>query len=766
MSSSTYIGQKGYTIYKECLSIQEQNYIRDTLSVKPFVPKSPVQSPSFPVYRESHKKMYLPRYFGLDIYGEADEFKINDGDKINIEFKGSLRPYQNSIVDSYLNAINDKTGGGGLIEVGCGAGKCHGKDTPILMYDGSIKMVQDINVGELLMGDDSTPRKVLSLARGREMMYKINQENGEPYIVNESHILSLKDKENTLDIPLKKYLKNTENYKEYKGYKVCVEFAELPIDIDPYIVGKYIDVNQCIPYNYKCNTKEIRLNILAGIIDTKGILDRFYKALYPVSTKYLIIQNGKEKTDDIIYLSRSLGLYVEYKYLSGNVYMIWLDGNLEEIPSKKYDIKNIDTFKNICDTNTNVSETLSSEIHIKNLTTNITIDKLEVDDYYGFVLDGNHRYLLGDFTVTHNTVCALNIISKVKQKTLIIVHKGFLLNQWIERIEQFLPTARIGKIQGQIIDIKDKDIVISMLQSLSMKEYPSDMFNSFGLTVIDECHHISSEVFSRSLLKVVTKYTLGLSATMQRKDGLTKVFKMFLGDIVFSQQREPDESVLVKAIEYQTTDDEFNETVYDYRGTPQYSTMITKLCEYNRRSEFILEVIKKELQEKTDQQIMILGQNKSILIYLHKAIEHRRIATVGFYVGGMKEEDLKESEGKQIIIATYAMAAEGLDIKTLSTLILVTPRTDVVQAVGRILRVKHERPLVIDIIDSHDVFQNQWKKRLTFYKKNKYKIIHTTNEKYKKNDWEELKYSCKLKKNTSKLKETGETSGVCLIELS
>lgn len=589
---STYIGQKGYTIYKECLNMEEQNYIRETLSVKPFVPKSPVQPPSFPVYRESHKKMYLPRYFGLETYGEADEFKINDGEKINIEFNGSLRPYQETIVNSYLKATNDKTGGGGLIEVGCGAGKCHGKNTPILMYDGTIKMVQDIEVGELLMGDDSTPRTVLCLARGREMMYKINQENGDAYIVNESHILSLKDKSTIIDIPLNKYL----NYKDknYKGYKNRVEFNELPIYIDPYTIGKYIDINQNIPYNYKCNTRRIRLEVLAGIIDTKGIFDRYYSTLESVSTKYLIIQNGKKIKDDIIYLSRSLGLYVEYKKYSEDVYMIWLDGNLEEIPTR--DLK--DTFKN---------PTNKSDADIKNLTTNITVEKLNEDDYYGFALDGNHRYLLGDFTVTHNTVCALNIISKVKQKTLIIVHKGFLLNQWIERIEQFLPTAKIGKIQGQIIDINDKDIVIGMLQSLSMKEYPVDMFDSFGLTVIDECHHISSEVFSRSLLKVVTKYTLGLSATMQRKDGLTKVFKMFLGDIVFSQQREPDESVLVKAIEYQTNDDEFNETTYDYRGNPQYSTMITKLCEYNRRSEFILEVIKKELEEKKDQQIMILG---------------------------------------------------------------------------------------------------------------------------------------------------------------
>ena len=84
----------------------------------------------------------------------------------------------------------------------------------------------------------------------------------------------------------------------------------------------------------------------------------------------------------------------------------------------------------------------------------------------------------------------------------------------------------------------NKDIVIGMLQSLSMREYPSDIFQSFGLTIVDECHHIAAEVFVRSLFKVVTPYTLGLSATMQRKDGLTKVFKMFLGDIVYTEKRD------------------------------------------------------------------------------------------------------------------------------------------------------------------------------------------------------------------------------------
>jgi superfamily II DNA or RNA helicase len=331
------------------------------------------------------------------------------------------------------------------------------------------------------------------------------------------------------------------------------------------------------------------------------------------------------------------------------------------------------------------------------------------------------------------TVLSLNIISRLKKKTFIIVHKEFLMNQWIERIEQFLPGARIGKIQGPIIDIDNKDIVIGMLQSLSMKDYPASTFDSFGLTIIDEVHHISSEVFSNALFKLVTKYMLGLSATMNRKDGTTPVFKMFLGEIVFKGKRDEERAVTVKAIEYRVDDEEFNEVKYDYRGNPQYSTMISKLCEYNHRSEFILKVLSDMLKDNPNQQVMILAHNKNLLKYLHDAIAHRNIATVGYYIGGMKESALKETETKKVVIATYAMAAEALDIKTLTTLIMATPKTDIEQSVGRILREKHSSPVVVDIVDAHKLFKNQWQKRKTFYKRENYKITYIISTNYNEN---------------------------------
>jgi superfamily II DNA or RNA helicase len=129
---------------------------------------------------------------------------------------------------------------------------------------------------------------------------------------------------------------------------------------------------------------------------------------------------------------------------------------------------------------------------------------------------------------------------------------------------------------------------------------------------------------------------------------------------------------------------------------------------------------------------MILAHNKSVLTYLYDAIQHRKMASVGYYIGGMNQSDLKETETKQVVIATYAMAEEALDIKTLNTLIMASPKTDVTQAVGRILREKHGQPLIVDVVDSHDTFVRQWAKRKKYYVSQKYSIVQSTNLIYPK----------------------------------
>jgi hypothetical protein len=202
--------------------------------------------------------------------------------------------------------------------------------------------------------------------------------------------------------------------------------------------------------------------------------------------------------------------------------------------------------------------------------------------------------------------------------------------------------------------------------------------------------------------------------------------------------------------------------------------MIVKLCEYGPRSDFIIRVISDLIKEHPTNQIMILAHNRSLLTYLHNSIEHKKIATSGYYLGGMKQQQLQETETKQIVIATYSMAAEALDIKTLSTLLMVTPKTDVVQSVGRILRTKHEHPIIVDFIDTHDIFQNQWKQRLKYYKKCNYEIKQITSIKYNgmclnwknETDWKKI-YIPKTEKIINEEEERDEIKqGKCLISLT
>lgn len=331
------------------------------------------------------------------------------------------------------------------------------------------------------------------------------------------------------------------------------------------------------------------------------------------------------------------------------------------------------------------------------------------------------------------TVLSLKIIAELKKKTLILVHKEFLMNQWIERITEFMPSARVGKIQGPIYEVEGKDIVIGMIQTLHSRDFPTEAFSPFGLTIIDEVHRIGSEEFSKTLLKTVTPYMLGISATVERKDRLTKVLFMFIGDKIYTVDRKDDDQVNIMSIEFKTNDREFNETEYDFRGSPKYSTMISKLCDFGPRSDFIVKVIEDLLKTYPEKQIMVLAHNRALLTYLYDAVKHKisnEDDTVGYYVGGMKEKDLKITESKKIVLATYAMAAEALDIKTLSTLIMATPKTDIEQSVGRILRTRGQNPMVIDIVDSHEYLKTQWTKRKAFYKKCNYKIYYTPSTKY------------------------------------
>jgi len=251
MNLNTYLGQKGYTINKNELTIEQQKQIRNDLTIKPFTHAGigSNEQKTFPAYRESSNKFYIPHYYGIENFGIPKQYKITEGNNIDLEFAGKLRENQELVVNTYMEHINKIGYGGGLLELPCAYGKCLGKDTEILMYDGTIKKVQNIKIGDLLMGDDSTARKVLSLARGKEQMYKISSKRGDSYVCNESHILSLKSSANyskkikkgdIIDISVKDFL-NLPKYFHSKngalvGYKVPIDFEEKNVEINSYIL--------------------------------------------------------------------------------------------------------------------------------------------------------------------------------------------------------------------------------------------------------------------------------------------------------------------------------------------------------------------------------------------------------------------------------------------------------------------------------------------------------------------------------------------------
>lgn len=322
------------------------------------------------------------------------------------------------------------------------------------------------------------------------------------------------------------------------------------------------------------------------------------------------------------------------------------------------------------------------------------------------------------------TSIAIYLICHLKKKTLIVCHKDFLIQQWIERIQQFAPKANVGLLKAKIIDVENKDIVIASLQSLSMKTYDDDLLSDMGFVVVDECHHIGAEVFSQALKKVNFQYSLGLSATINRKDGLTKVFKWYLGDIVYKAAKRSDE-LEVHLCEFYDPNPKYSLEYKGYKDTLLIPRMINNICDYHPRTIYLIEKLQSILDKEPDRKVIILSDRRNHLEYLHKHLTDVHIPSA-FYVGGMKQEDLKKSEEKQVILATYHIAAEGFDCPGLDTLILASPKSDVIQCVGRIQRtpqhMRKHKPLVIDIIDNFSIFTAQARKRHKYYQSCKYDI--------------------------------------------
>lgn len=346
-----------------------------------------------------------------------------------------------------------------------GIGKCLGRGTPVLMFDGTIKPVEDIRVGEQVMGHDSLPRTVIALNKGQEALYRVIPTKGESWVCNESHVLSLKHSGTgrVLNIEVRDYLNQSKSSQiRHKQYRAGVSFAAQTVNIDPYVLGVWLGdgdsdgpqftlnnkdqelVTACaafattsgvewrkneqranyaqysmaqdrtgmpksqpnpitaqlrqynllnnkhIPQEFKVNSSEVRLQVLAGLMDADGH--------FTTSSCFDYITKHEQLANDVTFVARSLGFaayvtparkscIVRGEKREGAYFRVTISGHVDKIPTRV------------------ARKQASARRQVKDvLVTGITLESLGVGDYFGFELSGPDKlFLLGDFTVTHNS---------------------------------------------------------------------------------------------------------------------------------------------------------------------------------------------------------------------------------------------------------------------------------------------------------------------------------------------------------------------------
>lgn len=332
------------------------------------------------------------------------EFKLTPNQKFIKNFMSPLTPYRSL-----------------LIYHGVGVGKCFAKDTPILMYDGSLKPVQDVKVGDQVMGDDSQPRNVLSLGRGKDLMFEVSQSHAETYITNSEHILVLKSSTgNIYEMEVKDYVNLPEETRsDLFGFSTLVEFPETPINYDA--IDKAKDFAGQIPQDILKNSCGVRFKYLYGLVQAFGQVDD--------ETITFRIQSP-----DLTYFGRSMGFAVT-------------------------------TYK-------------QNTIFHKFNESKLTVTPLHIDEYYGFTVDQNNRFLLGDFTVTHNTCTAINIAEQYYdtfEKKVLVVLSGNIEENFrkqiydIQKVNQCTGTKYPDMILNK--HLLSKDLIEKNINSLIKQRY-------------------------------------------------------------------------------------------------------------------------------------------------------------------------------------------------------------------------------------------------------------------------------------------------------
>ena len=766
----------GSYMYLPANEIEDIESLRDELTVTPRVGDGDDRVP-VELYHETVKWFGVPLFHSISEAKQVIDQRVVSPVKMN--FVGKLRPMQEEILEKFKRYVShDITGF--ILEAPPGFGKCHGKGTEILMFDGSIKKVENIKPGDFLMGPDSKPREVLSCSVGNGKMFKISPIKGEPFTCNEDHVLSLqagtgwKGKESwrrqknkifwkgrVINIPLNEYISSSGNFKRImKLWRAGVSFPKKEVGIDPYFVGLYLgdgsrhhatltlgdkdakiveylkrwaesvslnvreeDGQGCkeyhlvskgyvshkdagwiqrwveylcpngtreIPQEFLLNSRDIRLQVLAGLLDSDGY---YHSGCYEILTKY------KELADGIVFLCRSLGFGVSDKMslkkgfgLSRQYRRIGISGRVNIIPCK-LKRKRADSRKQVKDV----------------LRTGFSVTSIGRGKYYGFTLSGDGLYLLKDFTVTHNTVMAINMMSILKQKTLVIVPRSNLIKQWQERLLTYsdLKRSDIGWVEGGKGEWREKKVVIGLVHSLVLDRFTSDFKKAFGCVIFDEVDRsVPPQTFAPAVAMFPAKYRIGMSAVLKRHDGLEIIFQKHLGQVYLKGGDEGRMKPVVLIQHFTPT------SGFVYPGSSRMNRrgmIISRLAANPVRTDLVANYVR--LIWKSDRRCLVLSDRKIQLTNIYGRLSHRGVPAkdMGYYMRSLvgnkpvtERERRRIASDCKIILATYQMIQLGSDIPDLAGLVYATPQSHVLQAQGRIERALEgkKNPVVVDIVDT------------------------------------------------------------------
>lgn len=311
------------------------------------------------------------------------------------------------------------------------------------------------------------------------------------------------------------------------------------------------------------------------------------------------------------------------------------------------------------------------------------------------------------------TWCALEVVARVGTRTLVVVTKEDLRDEWLKVGREVLGLTedRMGLIQGDTCDTIGKDLVIGLVQSLSrFNRYDPSVFKGIGLTIFDEVHRVGADQFSNTCFILPSMLRWGLSATPKRSDGKEDLIHANIGQV----RVRTTQATLVPIVYRAGTDVQFP----SMEQRPGRMGHFEKILAANmRRNHYIARFVRTCYTR--ERHTIIFAATKVHLSRLHDACKKIGIPVedMAYYIGGLTKQERLAATEKRVILATYAYTAEATNIPWLDTLVMATPRSDVVQIVGRILREYEGKktPVILDLEDPLRMWVNYAKKRAEFY---------------------------------------------------